>query len=116
MKIERLDLCDIIDQNKTIWLKKLEKRQFENECSQEQYFQKDVACFGDWNEGFLYDNYLDLWFVIEWIKVRPRYLKKSGRLIEPELIDATEQFEEILTRCNIPYEEKEGVFCIYGYR
>lgn len=89
---------------------------FEKECPQERYFQTDVTWLGDWNEGFLYDNCLDMWFVVEWIRVRPRYLKKRGRLINPELIDAAKQFVDILTRYNIPYEEKNGVYCIYGYR
>lgn len=66
----------------------------------------------------LYDGYLDAeeWFVIEWIKVRPRYLKYRGRLIEPECIDVAEKFEGILKKYNIPYEEDNGVYCIYGYR
>lgn len=89
---------------------------FEEECPEEQYFQNDVTWWGDWDEGFLYENYLDMWSVAEWIKVRPRYLKARGRLIEPELIDAARQFEEILTKYHIPYEEKDGVYCIYGYR
>lgn len=89
---------------------------FEKECAEERYFQTDVTFLGDWDEGFLYDNYLDMWFVIEWIKVRPRYLKEKGRLIKPELIDATKQFVDILIKYNIPYEEKDGVYCIFGYR
>ncbi len=89
---------------------------FEEGCPQESFFQTDVTYLGDWDESFLYDNYLEMWFVIEWIKVRPRYLKKRGRLIKPELIDATGLFVDILTKYHIPYEEKNGVYCIYGYR
>lgn len=91
---------------------------FEDECPQEKYFQKDVTWIGDWEEGFLYDEYLDAkeWFVIEWVKVRPRHLKSRGKLIEPECVDAAGKFEEILEKCSIPYEENNGVYCIYGYR
>lgn len=91
---------------------------FEEECQQEEYFRKDVTWIGDWNESFLYDEYSGAreWFVIEWIKVRPRYLKNRGKLVEPECVDATGKFEEILAKYRIPYEENNGVYCIYGYR
>lgn len=91
---------------------------FEDECPQEKYFQNDVTFIGDWNEGFLCDESLGVkgWFVIEWIKVRPYYLKYRGKLVEPERIDAAGKFEEILTKYSIPYEENNGVYCIYGYR
>lgn len=91
---------------------------FEDECPQEKYFQKDETFIGDWNEGFLCDESLDAkgWFIIEWIKVRPCYLKYRGKLVEPERIDAAKKFEEILTKYSIPYEENKGIYCIYGYR
>lgn len=91
---------------------------FEDECPQEKYFQEDVTWTGDWNESFFYDEYSDEkgWFVIEWIKVRPRYLKYRGELMEPECLDAAGKFEEILAKYHIPYEENNGVYCIYGYR
>lgn len=75
---------------------------------------EDVGCFGDWTgENFPPQEY---YFNIEWIKVRPRYLKFRGKLIEPELVDGSKKFEEILHKYNIPYEEKDGLYCIYGYR
>jgi len=87
-------------------------------------FDKDVTCTGDW-ELYL-ENYLggDIgavpYYAVEWVKVRPRYVKSwSHRLIpDPCEIaeDATEQFEEILKNNNIPYEEEQGTFVIYGYK
>lgn len=75
---------------------------------------EDVDYFGDWKgENFPPQEF---YFNIEWIKVRPRYLKYQGKLIAPKLIDASKNFEEILYRYNIPFEERDGLYCIYGYR
>lgn len=67
------------------------------------------------DEGFQHGHQY-LYIALEWIKVRPRYLKYRGRLIEPEMIDASEKFEEILQRYQIPYEMENGMYCIYGYK
>lgn len=40
---------------------------------------------------------------------------KQGRLIADEIIDETEEFISILKKYNIPYEEDNGCFIIYGY-
>ncbi len=83
-------------------------------------FDKDVFYTSDW--GLYLDNYLggDMYatpfFVVEWIKVRPRILKSQGRLIPNKVIDITEKFISILKECNIPFEEDNGVFIIYGYK
>lgn len=55
-------------------------------------------------------------FAVEWIKVRPRYLKSRGKLLAPEVISAEKEFVAILEKYNIPFEENCGVYCIYGYR
>lgn len=71
---------------------------------------EDVDYFGDWNgENFPPKD-------IEWIKVRPRYLKYQGKLIKPKLVDESTKFEEILHKYNIPFDAIEGLYCIYGYR
>jgi len=85
---------------------------------------EDVTYLGDW--GYCLDNYLggDMYavpfYAVEWVKVRPRYLKGwSHRLVpDPREIaeDATEQFVEILQNHNIPYEEESGAFIIFGYK
>jgi len=78
-------------------------------------FDTDVNAWGDWSDEALY-NWGD-YFAIEWIKVRPRYTKRPGRLM-PEIIadDITEEFLAILKKYSIPYEVDSGVFTIYGYR
>lgn len=79
--------------------------------------QHDVYYLGDWYYGLSIDgHYFDASFAIEWIKIRPRYLKQRGMLIEPEIIDAEDVFVEILKKYSIPYEECSGVYYIYGYR
>lgn len=85
---------------------------FEND-DEGMNFQEDVYCLGDWED---YDGYLDNWFAVEWIKIRPRYLKRRGVLIEPKIIDGEDTFIRILEKYNIPYNESNGTFCIYGYR
>lgn len=75
---------------------------------------EDVTYFGDWSgESFPPQEY---YFNIEWLKVRPRYLKYRGKLVAPELIDESRKLEKILHKYNIPFEEKDGLYCIYGYR
>ncbi|WP_186430406.1 DUF6678 family protein [Clostridium sp. BSD9I1] len=74
-------------------------------------FDKDVCYTGNWDDELL----LPL-FNIEWIKVRPRYIKDRGYLIDGEIVDETEMFIDILEKHSIPYEEENGAFIIYGYR
>lgn len=74
---------------------------------------EDVTYWGDWSgENFPQEYY----FNIEWLKVRPRYLKYRGKLIAHEVVDERKIFEAILIRYNIPYVEENGLYCIYGYR
>lgn len=40
----------------------------------------------------------------------------EGRLIESKVIDETDEFLEILKKFNIPIEEQNGTYIIYGYR
>ncbi len=70
---------------------------------------------GDWREALSFDDRVH-GAAIEWMKIRPRYLKHRGKLLPPELVDASAEFEEILDKYHIPYEEENGTYCIYGYR
>ncbi|MGZ9583738.1 DUF6678 family protein [Paenibacillus marinisediminis] len=72
-------------------------------------FESDVRYWGDWVEG------LEPFYSVEWIRVRPRYLKHRGRLVSPELIDITEDFTKILMGLSIPYRLENDTFYIYGY-
>ena len=78
----------------------------DTECVEEADFQSDVYYLGDWYYAF----------AIEGVKVRPRYLRRCGALIEPEMISAEDIFVALLKKYSIPFEENDGVYCIYGYR
>ena len=86
----------------------------DNSAIQGENFVADVSYWGNWNgENFPSKEY---YYRIEWIKVRPRYLKPRGKLIKPEVIDVSKEFEDILNRYSIPYELRDGTYCIYGYK
>mgnify|MGYP001486943738 CR=1 FL=1 len=71
----------------------------------------DVSYLGNYE-----DEIIKPFFAIEWIAVRPRYLKYRGRLISGEIIDETDAFIDILNTYNIPYELINGFYVIYGYK
>jgi len=77
-------------------------------------FDEDVSYLGDWSdEAFCrWGNY----FLIEWIRVRPRRLVHRGRLVAPEVVDESVEFEDILLRHNIPFEKDGAVYTIWGYK
>ncbi len=88
---------------------------FEDGCVDD--LRQDVSYTGDWYYAYALDGeYFDASFAIEWIKVRPRYLKSRGALVEPEMISAESVFIELLKKYNIHYEEDDGAYIIYGYR
>lgn len=74
-----------------------------------QTFENDECYLGDWIEG------LSPFYLVEWIRVRPRYLKPKGILVPPERIDITKEFLEILRNLRIPYKKENNTFYIYGY-
>lgn len=82
---------------------------------EEKDFDEDVYYWGAWKEALSFNDRV-YGIAIEWMKIRPRYLKCRGRLIPPELVDASAEFEGILDKYHIPYEQENGTYCIYGYR
>lgn len=72
-------------------------------------FETDVWYWGDWEEG------IEPFYSVEWIRVRPRYLKHRGKLVSPELIDITDDFVNILKALSIPYRLEKDTYYIYGY-
>lgn len=74
-------------------------------------FDKDVCYTGNWDDELLLP-----FFNIEWIKVRPRYIKHRGRLVNGEIVDEKDMFIEILEKYSISYEEENDTFIIYGYK
>lgn len=85
-------------------------------CEEKQEYHKfenDVYYWGDWSdEALLNGNF----FAIEWIKVRPRYKQKQGRLVNDKIVDETRKFKEILEKYKIPFNEEDNMFIIYGYQ
>lgn len=79
------------------------------------HFTDDVWYLGAYGaEEFAGLNYK----IIEWVKVRPRYYEvKGGRLVQEKILhDAEAEFVAVLSKYHIPYEVKDGVYVIYGYR
>ena len=69
---------------------------------------------GDWS--YYYEEGMPPFFDIEWIKARPQRGVYRGGLIADEILDETAEFVAILKQHNIPFDEEDGIFTIYGYR
>lgn len=69
--------------------------------------------YGDWSS--YWEEGLPPFFMIEWLKVRPRYAQHRGRLIAPKILDETDGFKALLDHHHIPYSYDDGTFTIYGY-
>lgn len=82
---------------------------------EEKDFDEDVYYWGAWKEALSFNDRVH-GIAIEWMKICQRYLKHRGKLIPPELVDASTEFEGILDKYHIPFEEHNGTYCIYGYR
>jgi hypothetical protein len=64
---------------------------------------------GDWDEG------LDPFFAVEWIRVSPKFTSSKGLLLEPEVKDYTEEFIQLLRKLKIPFVKENSTIRIYGY-
>ena len=128
--IQEKSLCSVM--NNTKW-KELKKgvsslpflppfviKSVDEEESEYHYFDEDEYYSGDWGmdlgDYLGGDIYATPFYAIEWIKIRPRILEHQGRLIESKVIDETEEFLAILKKYNIPYNEQNGTYIIYGYQ
>jgi len=72
-------------------------------------FEEDVWYHGDWKDA------IHPCVSIEWLRIRPRYVKPRGALVPPGVVDEEEAFVEILHRHRIPYRHGGDSFWIYGY-
>ena len=54
-------------------------------------------------------------YSIEWLKIRPRWLKRRGRLIAPMLVECGEALKTVLNRHPIPFLERDDSIWVFGY-
>jgi hypothetical protein len=73
-------------------------------------FDSDVSCLGDYVEG-IYPL-----FSIEWIRIRPRYLKHVAQLLPKAIIDCEAELEAALQSLGQPYVKTDDSIWIYGYK
>lgn len=73
-------------------------------------FDSDVSYLGDWTEG------IHPLFSIEWIRIRPRYVRHDAQLLPKVVIDCQTDLEFALQSLRQPYEKSNGSIWIYGYR
>ena len=73
-------------------------------------FDADVWYHGDWTEGIL------PFFSIEWIRIRPRYLKHVARLLPRAVVSCEAELEQALQSIGQSYEKADDSIWIYGYR
>jgi hypothetical protein len=52
---------------------------------------------------------------IEWLRVAPRISVHVGGLMAPRVQDCSEALRHLLKRMNIPFNERDGFFIIYGH-
>jgi hypothetical protein len=79
------------------------------EAPSPQTFEQDVDYMGDWGEP------LFLPFGIEWLRVRPRYFRRSGLGKSKELVSCEDAFLAILKRYQISVAMRDNSIWIYGY-
>src|SRR6266542_2970597 len=73
-------------------------------------FDTDVDHLGDWSDECLFPFY-----EIEWIRIRPRSLRRRGRLVAAEVRSVESEFLAILYRYDIPFRRDESSIWIFGY-
>ncbi len=75
-----------------------------------EHFEGDVDYLCEWS-----DEYLLPFYEIEWLRVRPRFFRRRGRLATPEVQSVEPAFMEILRRYQIPHRYDRDTIWIYGY-
>lgn len=81
-----------------------------NDHPEPEHFEADVDYLGDWS-----DECLSPFFEAEWIRIRPRFLHRRGRLIAPEIQSVESELLAVLHRHHIPYRHDGDSIWIYGY-
>ena len=78
-------------------------------------YWENVWYWGDWRTG-LSDVGDVKGYWIEWLEIYPQYKKHIGMLVEPQIIDASQELEVVLAKYHIPYEKIGHAYRIYGYK
>ena len=73
-------------------------------------FDADLSCLGDYHEGIF------PLFSIEWIRIRPRYLKHVAQSLPKTMIDCDAELEAALQFIGQPYVKADDSIWIYGYK
>ncbi|WP_142047497.1 DUF6678 family protein [Pseudoalteromonas luteoviolacea] len=71
-------------------------------------FSEDVSYLGDWSADCLRP-----YSSIEWICVRPQYLKNIGRLVPPKVFSCEVEFVNLLRSQNVSFESRNDTILIY---
>lgn len=74
-----------------------------------EHFGEENLYSRDWEEG------LDPFFAVEWIKGNLKCKSSKGRLLEPEVTDYTDKFIHLLKDLKIPFVKEDSTIRIYGY-
>ena len=73
-------------------------------------FDEDVTYHGDYGEG------LDPLDSIEWIRIRPRYLRFRGHRVPHEVVDCEVELKALLAREGLEFSTDRGCIVLYGVR
>lgn len=73
-------------------------------------FDADVYYLGDWS-----DECLAPFYEIEWLRIRPRYLRRQGQHATEEVRHVESALLAILQRHSIPHRRAEDSIWIFGY-
>jgi hypothetical protein len=81
-----------------------------NPVPEPEDFESDVDYWGDWS-----DECLVPFYAIEWLRIRPRFLRRRGGLVAPVVQSVEAEFLDILRRYHIPHRCDGDAIWIYGY-
>jgi len=81
-----------------------------NPTPEPEHFESDVDHLGDWSDESLLPFY-----ELEWLRIRPRVLRRRGQLIPPTVESVEAALIQILDRYQVPYRHDGDTIWIYGY-
>jgi len=71
-------------------------------------FSENVNYLGDWSAHCLHP-----FTEIEWLCVRPQYLKSVGRLVPPKVVSCEAEFINLLQNLKVPFQSQGDTIFIY---